>query len=106
MTDVAGIEETARKTCSKGRKKKSIAQHKVRQGGGNRVGRGDPVDSTQQLPISDDSGSSTDEEDKEFDYADNDDPVAWEFHWNSYDENDIFVQLDHVVSRYVYYNPK
>ncbi|GKV32903.1 hypothetical protein SLEP1_g41469 [Rubroshorea leprosula] len=43
VTDAASIEETTRKTCSKGRKKKSIAQHKMRQGGGNRVGRGDPV---------------------------------------------------------------
>ncbi|GKU96825.1 hypothetical protein SLEP1_g10017 [Rubroshorea leprosula] len=78
-------------------------------GGGNKVRRGDPIDSTQQLPVSDDSGSSTDEEDRESDYADSDDPSAWKFHWNSDDEDDIFVQPDHVVSRNVcqtYYNPK
>ncbi|GKV31739.1 hypothetical protein SLEP1_g40408 [Rubroshorea leprosula] len=72
----------------------------------NEVGRGDPVDSTQQLLISDDSGSSTDEEHREPDYANSDDPSAWEFHWNSDDEDDIFVQPDHVVSKNVYYNPK
>ncbi|GKV01398.1 hypothetical protein SLEP1_g13955 [Rubroshorea leprosula] len=85
------------------------ATHKVKQGGGNRVRSGDPIDSTQQLPVSDDSGSSTDEEDREFDYADSDYPGVWEFHWNSDDEDDIFVQPDHVVSRNVcqtYYNPK
>ncbi|GLU05710.1 hypothetical protein SLE2022_227930 [Rubroshorea leprosula] len=107
VTDAAGIEETA--TCSRGRKRKSVAQHQVRRGGGDRVKRGDPIDSTQQPPVSDDSGSFTDEEDRESDYADNDDPGAWEFHWNSDDEDDIFVQPDHVVSRNVcqtYYNPK
>ncbi|GLT90803.1 hypothetical protein SLE2022_087200 [Rubroshorea leprosula] len=104
VTDAAGIEET----CRKGRKKKTVAQHKVRQGGGDRVRRGDPIDSTQQLPVSDDNGSSTDEEDRESNYADSDDPGAWEFHWNSDDEDDILVQPepDHVVSRNVYYNPK
>ncbi|GLU04917.1 hypothetical protein SLE2022_220450 [Rubroshorea leprosula] len=108
VTDAAGIEETARETCSKGRKKKTVAQHKVRQGGGDRVRRGDPIDSTQHLPVSDDNGSSTDEEDRESNYADSDDPGAWEFHWNSDDEDDILVQPepDHVVSRNVYYNPK
>ncbi|GKV11447.1 hypothetical protein SLEP1_g22707 [Rubroshorea leprosula] len=60
----------------------------------------------QQLPISDDSGSSTNEEDRESDYADSDDLGAWELYWNSDDEDDIFVQPDHVVSRNVYYNPK
>ncbi|GLU09990.1 hypothetical protein SLE2022_268210 [Rubroshorea leprosula] len=107
VTDATSIEETA--TCSRGRKRKSVAQHNVRQGGGNRVRRGDPIDSRQQLPVSDDSGSSTDEEDKESDYADSDDPGSWEFHWNSDDEDDIFMQPDHVVSRnfyQTYYNPK
>ncbi|GKV31904.1 hypothetical protein SLEP1_g40561 [Rubroshorea leprosula] len=68
----------------------SVQQQQVR--------RGDPIDSTQQLPISDDSGSSTDEEDRESDYADSDDLGAWEFHWNSDDKDDIFVQPDHVIS--------
>ncbi|GKU86616.1 hypothetical protein SLEP1_g1118 [Rubroshorea leprosula] len=107
VTDAAGIEETA--TCSRSRKRKYVTQHKVRRGGGNMVRKGDPIDNTQQLPVSDGSGSSTDEEDKESDYADSDYPGAWEFHWNSDDEDDIFVQPDHVVSRNVcqtYYNPK
>ncbi|GKU89134.1 hypothetical protein SLEP1_g3316 [Rubroshorea leprosula] len=80
VTDAAGIEETT--TCSKGRKRKSVAQHKVRRG---------------------------DEEDRESDYTDSDNPGAWEFHWNSDEEDDIFVEPDHVVSRNVcqtYYNPK
>ncbi|GKV13424.1 hypothetical protein SLEP1_g24431 [Rubroshorea leprosula] len=77
VTDAAGIEETA--TCSRGRKRKSATQHKVRRGGGDRVRR------------------------------ESDDLGAWEFHWNSDDEDDILVQPDHVVSRNVcqtYYNPK
>ncbi|GKV33059.1 hypothetical protein SLEP1_g41607, partial [Rubroshorea leprosula] len=103
VTDAASIEETAREICSKGRKKKSVSQHKVRQGDGNRVRKGDPIDSTQRLPVSDHSGSFTDEEDRESDYANSDDPGAWKFHWNLDDEDDIFVQPDHVVSRNTYY---